>query len=143
MTELKAFPYLCFVRFDLICKEFDRQFNTYFDDHIHELSERPGYGPAWRTREIRDADNAGFLEQEYQQLYTIMDPALFQSFPQDPPPPVPIEQPHRRDMSNWGRVFYHVLGFFENDPRNGRCLARMELNFKGPVAAQKRTKFQR
>ena len=30
------------------------------------------------------------MEQEYQQIYAITDPALFKSFPQDPPPPVMI-----------------------------------------------------
>jgi hypothetical protein len=39
MVDIKAFPYLCFVRFDLVHKEFDRQFNIHFDEHIHELAE--------------------------------------------------------------------------------------------------------
>ena len=43
MVNTKAFPYLCFVRFDLVNKEFDRQFNIHFDDHIQELADRPGY----------------------------------------------------------------------------------------------------
>ena len=29
MVDIKAFPYLCFVRFDLVNKEFDRQFNIH------------------------------------------------------------------------------------------------------------------
>lgn len=38
MVDIKAFPYLGFVRFDLTNKEFDRQFNIHFDDHIQELA---------------------------------------------------------------------------------------------------------
>jgi hypothetical protein len=42
MVDIQAFPYLCFVRFDLPTKEFDREFNIHFDDHIQELANRPG-----------------------------------------------------------------------------------------------------
>ena len=69
MVDIKAFPYLGFVRFDLTNKEFDRQFNIYFDDHIQELANKPGYSTSWRTKELRSVDyfgyNAGQLEQEY------------------------------------------------------------------------------
>ena len=58
MLNPKVFPYMCFVRFDLIVKEFDAQFNVYFDDHIRELAERVGYGPAWRTSELRVGPHA-------------------------------------------------------------------------------------
>ena len=67
MVDIKAFPYLCFVRFDLVHKEFDRQFNIHFDDHIQELADRPGYSTAWRTRELRGGphnDSDGVMEQE-------------------------------------------------------------------------------
>lgn len=67
--DIEAYPYLCFVRFDLVNKEFDRRFNTHFDAHIQELADRPGYSTAWRTQALRGADNEGVLEQEYQQMY--------------------------------------------------------------------------
>jgi len=124
MVDIKAFPYLCFVRFDLVNKEFDRQFNIHFDDHIQELADKPGYSTAWRTRELRGGwynDNEGAMEQEYQQIYAISDPALFKSFPQNPPPPVMEKEPWRRDLGNWGRVFYRVLSLIEKDARAGRC----------------------
>ena len=135
MVDIDAFPYLCFVRFDLLHKEFDREFNVHFDAHIQELADRPGYSTAWRTREMRGSHNAGLLEQEYQQIYAINDPALFKSFPQDPPPPVLESEPWRRDLVNWGRVFYRVLDLVEKDARAGRCWARYESNFRGPEGA--------
>ena len=49
MVDIKAFPYLCFVRFDLVNKEFDRQFNIHFDDHIQELADKPGYSTGPRA----------------------------------------------------------------------------------------------
>jgi hypothetical protein len=140
MVDLKAFPYMCFVRFDLPNKEFDRQFNTHFDEHIHELADKPGYSTAWRTRELRGGDNEGVMEQEYQQIYAIEDPALFKSFPQDPPPPVMENEPWRRDLWNWGRVFYRVLSIVEKDDRAGRCWGRCESNFRGTAAEE--TDFQ-
>ena len=136
MVDIKAFPYLCFVRFDLVHKEFDRQFNIHFDDHIQELADRPGYSTAWRTRELRGGDNDGVMEQEYQQIYAINDPALFKSFPQNPPPPVMEKEPWRRDIGNWGRVFYRVLSLVEKDTRAGRCWARCESNFRGTAAEE-------
>jgi hypothetical protein len=121
MVDIKAYPYLCFVSFDLVEKEFDRQFNLHFDDHIQELADRPGSSTTWRTRELRGADNKGVMEQEYQQIYAINDPGLFKSFPQDPPPPVMESEPWRRDIiRNWGRVFYRVLSLREKDARAGR-----------------------
>ena len=143
MVDIKAFPYMCFVRFDLVNKEFDRQFNTHFDDHIQELADRPGYSTAWRTRELRGGpfyDSEGVMEQEYQQIYAISDPALFKSFPQNPPPPVMEKEPWRRDIGNWGRVFYRVLSLIEKDARAGRCWARCESNFTGTAAEE--TQFQ-
>ena len=143
MVDIKAYPYLCFVRFDLVVKEFDRQFNIHFDDHIQELADRPGYSTAWRTRELRGGlhnDNDGVMEQEYQQIYAIEDPALFKSFPQNPPPPVMEKEPWRRDLGNWGRVFYRVVSLAEKDPRPGRCWARCESNFIGTAAEE--TRFQ-
>jgi hypothetical protein len=131
MVDIAAFPYLCFVRFDLPNKEFDREFNLHFDAHIQELADRPGHSTAWRTRELRSSDNAGLLEQEYQQIYAIDDPGLFKSFPQDPPPPVPESEPWRRDLVNWGRVFYRVRDLVEKDARAGRCWARYEYNVGG------------
>ena len=144
MVVIKAFPYLFFVRFDLVHKEFDRQFNIHFDDHIQELSNRPGHSTAWRTRELRGGDNDGVMEQEYQQIYAISDPALFKSFPQDPPPPVMEKEPWRRDIGNWGRVFYRVLSLIEKDARDGRCWARAESNFRGEVdkSTAEGTRFQ-
>ncbi len=130
------------VRFDLPNKEFDRQFNIHFDEHIQELANKPGYSTAWRTRELRGSDNAGVMEQEYQQIYAIDDPALFKSFPRDPPPPVMENEPWRRDLCNWGRVFYRVLGLFEKDTRAGRCWARCESNLPG-TAPDEASPFQR
>jgi len=138
VTDIKAFPYLCFVRFDLVHKEFDREFNTHFDGHIQELADRPGYSTAWRTKELRGADNEGAMEQEYQQIYAISDPGLFKSFPQDPPPPVMEREPWRRDLRSWGRVFYRSLSFVERDTRAGRCWARCESNFRGAAAEEAR-----
>jgi hypothetical protein len=74
------------------------------------------------------------MEQEYQQIYAITDPGLFKSFPQNPPPPVPESEPWRRDLANWGRVFYRVLSLVEKDPRGGRCWARCESNVRGSAA---------
>lgn len=138
MVDIKAYPYLCFVRFDLPNKEFDREYNVSFDAHIQELADRPGFSTAWRTRELRAADNDGVLEQEYQQIYAINDPALFQSFPQASPPPATVKEPFRRDLANWGRVFYRVASMIEKDPRAGRCWARCEYNFGEGGAAQER-----
>ena len=140
MVDIKAFPYLCFVRFDLVMKEFDRQFNIHFDDHIQELADRPGHSTAWRTWELRGGDNEGVMEQEYQQIYAISDPGLFKSFPQNPPPPVMEKEPWRRDIGNWGRVFYRVLSLIEKDARAGRCWARCESDFHG--TAEEETQFQ-
>ena len=140
MVDINAFPYMCFVRFELVNKEFDHQFNIHFDDHIHELANRPGYSTAWRTRELRGVYNEGVMEQEYQQIYAISDPALFKSFPQNPPPPIMESEPWRRDIGNWGRVFYRALSLIEKDSRAGRCWARCESNFRG--AAAEETRFQ-
>jgi hypothetical protein len=140
VVDIKEFPYLCFVRFDLPNKEFDREFNIHFDDHIQELADRPGYSTAWRTKELRGADNEGVMEQEYQQIYAINDPGLFKSFPQNPPPPVMENEPWRRDLTNWGRVFYRVLSLTEKDTRGGRCWARCESNFSG--TAEEVSRFQ-
>lgn len=143
MVDIKAFPYLGFVRFDLPNKEFDRQFNIYFDDHIQELANKPGYSTSWRTKEMRGADfsyNDGLQEQEYQQIYSIKEPGVFISFPANPPPPVQEKEPWRRDLGNWGRVFYRTLSLIEKDNRAGRCWARCEYHFKGMGAAE--TQFQ-
>jgi len=138
MFDIKTFPYLCFVRFDLPNKEFDREFNIHFDDHIQELADRPGYSTAWRTRELRGSDNEGVMEQEYQQIYAISDPALFKSFPQDPPAPVMEKEPWRRDLRNWGRVFFRVVAAVEKDTRAGRCWARCETNYRGTPEEESR-----
>ena len=135
--DIQTFPYLCFVRFDLPNKEFDRQFNRHYDAHIQELADKPGYSTAWRTQELRGADNQGVMEQEYQQIYSISDPALFRSFPQNPPPPVTENEPWRRDLVNWGRVFYRVLSVAEKDSRAGRCWARCESVFRGTAEEEK------
>jgi len=139
MVDIKAFPYLGFVRFDLPNKEFDRQFNIYFDDHIQELANKPGYSTSWRTKEMRGADysyNKGVMEQEYQQIYSIKEPGVFSSFPTNPPPPVQEKEPWRRDLGNWGRVFYRTLSLIEKDNRTGRCWARCEYHFKGTGSAE-------
>jgi len=138
MIDIKTFPYMCFVRFDLVNKEFDREFNIHFDDHIQELANKPGYSTAWRTRELRGSYNEGVMEQEYQQIYAISDPGLFKSFPQNPPPPVMEKEPWRRDIGNWGRVFYRVLSLTEKDGRAGRCWARCENNVRGTAADENR-----
>jgi hypothetical protein len=119
-------------------KEFDRAFNIYYDAHIQELANKAGYSTAWRTREMRSADNAGVMEQEYQQIYSISDPVLFKSFPQDPPAPVMEHEPFRRDIRNWGRVFYRVLSFVEKDGRSGRWWARCESRFSGTAGDEAR-----
>lgn len=134
MVDIKTFPYLCFVRFDLPNKEFNRQFNIHFDDHIQELANKRGYSTAWRTKELRGAEfnyNQGVMEQEYQQVYAISDPALFQSFPSNLALPVMEKEPWRRDLANWGRVFYKALSMVEKDNRAGRCWARCEYHFRG------------
>jgi len=142
MTDIKAFPYLGFVRFDLTNKEFDLGFNRHFDDHIQELANKPGYSTAWRTRELRGGNfcdnnyNDGVMEQEYQQIYAITEPGVFKSFPSNPPPPVMEKEPWRRDMGNWGRVFYRVLSLTEKDPRAGRCWARCEYHVRGDAARE-------
>jgi len=63
VVDIKAFPYLCFVRFDLTSKEFDRQFNIHYDAHIQELADKPGYSTAWRTQEQRGSDNDGVMDR--------------------------------------------------------------------------------
>ncbi len=136
MVDIKAFPYLGIVRFDLLNKEFDSGFNKHFDDHIQELANKPGYATAWRTRELRGIDNDGILEQEYQQIYAIHEPGVFTSFPSNPPPPVMEKEPWRRDMGNWGRVFYQVLSLVEKDTRAGRCWARCDYVFHGTPAQE-------
>jgi hypothetical protein len=128
-----------FVRFDLVNKEFDAGFNRHFDDHIQELANKPGYSTAWRTRELRGGDdnyNDGVMEQEYQQIYAITEPGVFTSFPASPPPAVREKEPWRRDMGNWGRVFYRVLSVVEKDSRPGRCWARCEYHFRGTAAEE-------
>ena len=50
------------------------------------------------------------------------------------------KEPWRRDIGNWGRVFYRALSLIEKDPRAGGCWARCESNFRGTVAEQ--TQFQ-
>jgi len=45
-------------------------------------------------------------------------------------------EPWRRDIVNWGRVFYRVLSLIEKDPRAGRCWARCESNFRGTGAEE-------
>ena len=64
--------------------------------------------------------------------------SLFKSFPQEPPPPVREKEPWRRDIGNWGRVFYRVLSLVEKDTRAGRCWARCESNFRGTAADESR-----
>jgi len=140
MIDIRKYPYLAFVRFDLVNKEFNAGFNRYYDAHIQELANKPGYATSWRTCEMRGSYNDGFLEQEYMQIYTLNDPALFKSFPQNPPPPVKESEPWRRDMGNWGRVFYRTLSLFEKDPRAGRCWARLEYRIEGTDAEH--AKFQ-
>jgi len=41
MADVHALPYLCFVRFDLPNKKFDRQFNGHYDAHILEWQTSP------------------------------------------------------------------------------------------------------
>lgn len=142
MVDIKTFPYMGIVRFDLLNKEFDQGFNKHFDEHIQELADKPGYSTAWRTREIRgsgnDYYNDGIMEQEYQQIYAITEPGVFKSFPSNPPPPAHEKEPWRRDMSNWGRVFYRVLSLVEKDPRAGRCWVRCDYNFRGSAEQENR-----
>jgi hypothetical protein len=148
MVNIRKFPYLGFVRFDLVNKEFDAGFNRYFNDHIQELADKPGYSTSWRTREVRghetnsgrDYFSKGLMEQEYQQIYAITKPEVFNSFPSNPPPPVNEREPWRRDMGNWGRVFYHVHAHVEKDPREGRYWARCDYHFTGSAKATARFK---
>ena len=138
MVDINTYPYMGFVRFDLVNREFEAAFNRHYDAHIQELADKPGYSTAWRTRELRGDHNAGVMEQEYQQIYALSDPALFKSFPQNPPPPVQESEPFRRDIGNWGRVFYRVLSLREKDGRAGRCWARCEYN----IAAAAQARFE-
>jgi hypothetical protein len=142
MVDIEAYPYLCFVRFDLASREFDREFNIHYDEHIQELADKPGYSTAWRTREMRGSFNAGVMEQEYQQIYAIVEPGVFKSFPQNPPPPVMEHEPFRRDIRNWGRVFYRVLRLREKDDRAGRCWARCDIDFSGGTRDEERLRSQ-
>src|SRR4051794_7831956 len=101
MVDIKAYPFLCFVRFDLVHKEFDREFNIHFDDHTQDLPDRPGYSTAWRTGEFRAGPfpaSEAAMEKEYQQIYATDDPGLSRSFPKAPPPPVMEKEPWRRDI---------------------------------------------
>ncbi len=136
MVDIQSFPYIGIVRFDLLNKEFDAGFNRHFDDHIQELANKPGYSTAWRTRELRGDHNDGEMEQEYQQIYAITEPGVFKSFPANPPPPVREKEPWRRDMGNWGRVFYRVLSLVEKDARAGLCWARCEYHVRGAAAEE-------
>jgi hypothetical protein len=54
------------------------------------------------------------------------------------------KEPWRRDIVNWGRVFYRVLSLIEKDARAGRCWARCEYNFRGKVdkSASEESQFQ-
>src|SRR4029078_4329430 len=53
-------------------------------------------------------------------------------------PPVNEKEPWRRDLANWGRVFYRVLSLVEKDARAGRCWVRCESHFRGTTAKEAR-----
>jgi len=132
MDDLKQFSIWSVVKFDLIGKEFEPDFMTYFDDHIRELVLREGFVRAWRTREARRSYNTGLLEQEFCQIYQIDEPERFSgSNPKRPLAPATEKEPWRRDLSNWGRVFYRVQMRKDNDERAGRYWARYEFDFPG------------
>lgn len=132
MSDSGKFPYWSVVKFDLIVKEFEPAFMAYYDDHIIELAAREGFARSWRTRELRKAPNEGLLEQEFCQIYHISDPQLFKnSTPNAPVKPATESEQWRRDLMNWGRVFYRTLASVEKDTRAGRCWARFEVNFQG------------
>ncbi len=129
MSAAEKPMYLAFVKFDLICKEFERQYHEYFDEHVREWTLKDGCLHGWRTREFRAAPNEGLLEQEFWQIYHINNPHLFK--PQRTPPKPTEKNPWLRDRSNWGRVFYNVLSYGEKDKRLAKCWARFETNFSG------------
>lgn len=133
--DLKPFPVWSVVKFDLIGKEFEPEFMTYFDDHIRELVLRDGFVRSWRTREARRSYNTGLLEQEFCQIYQIDRADRFSgSSPKRGMAPASEKEPWRRDLSNWGRVFYQVQMRKENDGRAGRYWARYEIDFAGKKA---------
>jgi len=139
MINTTRFPYWSIVKFDLICKEFEPEFMTYFDAHIIELAAREGFAQSWRTRELRRAPNDGLLEQEFCQTYQIDRPERFTgSTPSRPVAPATHKEPFRRDLVNWGRAFYRTLNSIEKDNRQGACWARFELNFQGKPADESR-----
>lgn len=137
MNDLQRYPVWSVVKFDLIGKEFEREFNAHFDEHIQELAEREGFCRAWRTREARRSWNLGLLEQEFCQIYQIDEPTRFRtSMPNRGTAPATEKEPWRRDLSGWGRVFYRVLLREEKDDRQGRYWARYEVDFKGSAAQE-------
>ncbi len=135
MDDLKTNAVLSFVRFDLINKEFEREFNIHFDEHIRELVLREGFCRAWRTREARRSWNIGLLEQEFNQIYQIDYPARFShSNPGIGMPPASEKEPWRRDLGGWGRIFYRIASRIEKDERQGRYWARYEFGMLGDAA---------
>jgi hypothetical protein len=135
MNDVQKYPLMSIVKFDLIVKEFEAEFNHHFDDHIIELAHKEGYCRAWRTREARRSYNFGVLEQEFCQIYQVDAPERFTSWPgSSPPKPVTVDQPHRRDMTAWGRVYYRILLRKEKDERQGLYWGRYEFDFKGKAS---------
>jgi hypothetical protein len=121
--------YLACVKFDLICKEFEKEYHEYFDEHVLEWTEKPGCSHGWRTKEVRRGPNEGFLEQEFWQIYCINDPRLFR--PQRTVPAATEKNPWLRDRCNWGRVYYTVLSRIGKAAAPGRFWGRFEFDFKG------------
>ena len=123
--------YLVFVKIDLVCKEFERQFHEHGVDHVQEWARRKGCSHGWRTRENRDGPNDGRLEQEFWNIYHIDNPHMFKPGLALPPPTE--KNPWLRDSSNWERVFYRVLASAAKDQRPARCWARFEMTFNGTL----------
>jgi hypothetical protein len=51
-------------------------------------------------------------------------------------------EPWRRDLRDWGRVFYRVHALVEKDTRAGRCWARCESNLHS-ASQEEVARFQR
>ncbi len=126
--------YLSCVKFDLICKEFEKEYHEYFDEHVLEWTEKPGCSQGWRTRELRRGPNEGLLEQEFWQIYCINDPHMFR--PQRPVPPATEKNPWLRDRCNWGRVYYTVLSRSPAPKVPANYWGRFEFDFKGSAAEE-------
>lgn len=136
MKQLADFPYLACVKFELVNKEFLPQFSEYIDAYILDAVDKAGRLRGWRTQEDRNAPNAGFLNQEFWQIYQLDDPEIFRdSMPKAGPAPKVTERfPFARDLSHWGRTYYRILAESRKEAGQGghqRYWARFEFDLNG------------